>query len=1572
MVKNSRELYYHLRSFHYGDISPSENENYRAKRRKLNTDSTPVHKCSICAEEFSMLRLLYQHLRGHFKEQQQMTEPAIKRRKLILGQQGCGVTKQNEDRNAKQEAEEREPQAGPSGVQLRIEHNGRLRMPNDAELQLDKRDKAKQDNQANDVLVTDNYQLIEISRRHNQRLGADNISYRLQLHEKLMDQKISDILGEMYSMFNKLVTDLRNDLQNGDLVRVYLNHPILHTPITVSARPVEELTVEDIMTEVEKVLQSEDELKLDEQFEIHVGILRIPRGGRGKYFADRQQNIYRKRSIVQIANTGDNLCFDRAVAVCLAKLKSMNSEDNNKKAKWKKIIHKNCTYQLEKALKLRKSVGLPENHMVNVNDFKLYEDRYDVRIVVIDIEHADTPFYFGSSNKTKQIYILKDSDHYHSITSITGFYGTNHYCSTCLKAYNNQNHNCFTTCSTCKDNNCLMVQELKCSDCNMTCRSEACHERHKKPKVSIKKNTNNDNTTNSKSLCERIWKCPQCHSIINRIKRTPSEHICGEYNCTNCHQFVTGLHLCYQRYSPPKSTNEKYIFYDFESRQDELEQCPEGYLKPEPCKSHAQSQSGCAKCSLCSHCGNTWCGKFKHIPNYAIAQTVCGLCIKSDLSKTSTCKGCGMRCKKCQVKDKYGKYVKDPCPDTCGYQERVFRNGNTADQLAEWIFDRERSGFTAIAHNSGGYDAYFLLEYLLKNGKTPDTIIYQGSHITFMEIKKDLKIRIIDSLKFLPMKLSKFSKVFGLKETKGWFPHKFNKKENWNYVGSYPEKEYYGVSMMSEEETQNFNDWYNDKITRKVVFNFQDEIDHYCRLDVNILREGCLQYRNLMLDVTKSKYSDTEQPGIDPWQEITIASVCSQVYRSKFLEETWKVKIKQNEETSQEEERWVEGKLKDGMLCVQLEKDLWVSESQVNVITKCFKNSPIAQIPPGGYTKNDNYSKISIVWLEWLMEEKRREGVKDFHITHALNGTEKRIPHISSSGRRSYFRCDGFRESHNHDHNVNNIGTIWDFLGCYYHGCKCIKGDRKYKPLHPQTRQTADQLYEATINRQKYLEGLGYKYISIWECEFRKQIEDNPELKHFQANLDIEERLYPRNGFMGGRTNAVKLYHKIKDNEKIKYYDVTSLYAYVNKYEKYMVGHCKVITDIPRDTEISDYFGMAHVTILPPRKLLHPVLPVKMNKKLVFPLCQLCAHEQNQAKCTHSDKQRELVGTWCTPELEEAEKQGYIIKKIHEIYHWDETTQYDPNNGKGGLFADYINTFLKIKQQASGWPSWCTDENKKSDYIRSYLEKERIQLDPQKMEHNPGLRALAKSKLTNFWGKYGQKENQLQTKFIDNISSLCELLTNESIQIHDFQVINEKILLVQYKLREEYSIGGTRSNIFIAAMTTCHARLKLYREIARLGDRVLYFDTDSIVFISRPGEYEPKLGEFLGEFTDELQCKDIGCEEKGCKKKHFITEFISAGPKNYSFQTDIGTTTCKVRGFTLNKPNKLIINFDLMREMVTAPCGSSITRQIQDPRKITRHKTRCLIYNRPQTKLYRKVYDKRVLLDNYDTVPYGY
>jgi len=33
-------------------------------------------------------------------------------------------------------------------------------------------------------------------------------------------------------------------------------------------------------------------------------------------------------------------------------------------------------------------------------------------------------------------------------------------------------------------------------------------------------------------------------------------------------------------------------------------------------------------------------------------------------------------------------------------------------------------------------------------------------------------------------------------------------------------------------------------------------------------------------------------------------------------------------------------------------------------------------------------------------------------------------------------------------------------------------------------------------------------------------------------------------------------------------------------------------------------------------------------------------------------------------------------------------TKYDPHTREGGLFEEYINTFLKLKAEASGYPAW--------------------------------------------------------------------------------------------------------------------------------------------------------------------------------------------------------------------------------------------------------------------------------------------
>ena len=59
------------------------------------------------------------------------------------------------------------------------------------------------------------------------------------------------------------------------------------------------------------------------------------------------------------------------------------------------------------------------------------------------------------------------------------------------------------------------------------------------------------------------------------------------------------------------------------------------------------------------------------------------------------------------------------------------------------------------------------------------------------------------------------------------------------------------------------------------------------------------------------------------------------------------------------------------------------------------------------------------------------------------------------------------------------------------------------------------------------------------------------------------------------------------------------------------------------------------------------------------------------------------------------------------------------------------------------------------------------------------------------------------------------------------------------------------TNVFLAAFTTAWARLKLYGVLDKLGKNVLYHDTDSVIYIS-DGENDPPIGNFLGEFTDEL------------------------------------------------------------------------------------------------------------------------
>jgi hypothetical protein len=100
------------------------------------------------------------------------------------------------------------------------------------------------------------------------------------------------------------------------------------------------------------------------------------------------------------------------------------------------------------------------------------------------------------------------------------------------------------------------------------------------------------------------------------------------------------------------------------------------------------------------------------------------------------------------------------------------------------------------------------------------------------------------------------------------------------------------------------------------------------------------------------------------------------------------------------------------------------------------------------------------------------------------------------------------------------------------------------------------------------------------------------------------------------------------------------------------------------------------------------------------------------------------VGAWATPEINKAVEMGYTVLEIFEVYHYE--------NSMTGLFAKYIDKFLGLKVEASGWPAGVVTDQQKEDFITEFFEKESVILDPLKMMKNPGLRMLAKLCLNSF------------------------------------------------------------------------------------------------------------------------------------------------------------------------------------------------------------------------------------------------
>lgn len=621
---------------------------------------------------------------------------------------------------------------------------------------------------------------------------------------------------------------------------------------------------------------------------------------------------------------------------------------------------------------------------------------------------------------------------------------------------------------------------------------------------------------------------------------------------------------------------------------------------------------------------------------------------------------------------------------------------------------------------------------------------------------------------------------------------------------------------------------------------------------------------------------------------------------------------------------------------------------------RCFlKPNTIGLIPTGGYRMADNQSAKALQWMSW--EEEQR----NVRITHAGNGREVKIPGVG--------KVDGFDGQ-----------TIYEFHGCYFHGCiKCFPYKRE-EALQDDLSDSLHLRFERTKTKMAKIKSCTqYQVVEMWECEFEDLKRKNK--LNYLNNLPVLNTLplNPRDAFFGGRTGNSKTYYKCDEEkqEKIQYVDVCSLYPFVCKKGSYPIGHPDIYIGNKECLQRGMHAeGLLKCKVLPPTNIYHPVLPMKMNEKLMFVLCRTCGEMasskaaggrngenfEEEEECQHNEEERALVGTWTMTEVRKAVEKGYIIQERYELWEYKMATFEE-----GGLFTEFINKFLKIKQEASGYPSWVKTEEDKDKYIRDYFDNEGILLDKDKICKNEGLRSLAKLMLNSFWGKFGQRENQTKTLITRDPKELFNLLVNPTIQVNRINEVNQEVVVINWQYLDEVGEKLKTVNVVLAAFTTSQARLKLYEHLEMLDRQVCYYDTDSVIYVHRPGLYKIPVGDYLGDMTDELG-KDYG-------PGSYITEFCSGGPKTYAyraFSTDKNEMKeiCKIKGLTLNLVTSKKLNFTSLKAMVLN--SESITMKITESR-IRRTADRDIV-TMIENKDFRVTGPKRKHDGDHDTIPHGF
>ncbi|KYN19310.1 hypothetical protein ALC57_08361, partial [Trachymyrmex cornetzi] len=425
-----------------------------------------------------------------------------------------------------------------------------------------------------------------------------------------------------------------------------------------------DLTHEDIWGLVSSLAQSAGGIDIAENFTVCVFRVALPTG-RGRQSNRLTHEDVAKRSILQIVNS-DNLCFPRSLVAARVHYDRGQLRVGELHERWESVRHQRSSLQRELAKELTISAGItiPEEGcgIREIEQFQRFLAAEHITIIVYNFStfgRGENPLYDGCALLSSlgrepsfrlNIMYYERSRHYQPILNMKAAAGSRGgYCVACNTGYRNgRGHRCAKKCPrcyaipSCEGSGAELVRI--CNDCERFVKSNSRHD------------------------CDVIF-CKICRSLqtsnhscyIQPLRRKVTVEDPGEGTSAGTMREENQVNDENDVESANDARSKKdrvaFVFYDFETRQDE-------------------TLEGTENVKI-------------HIPTLCVAQQICETC--AEIQEMST------RCR------------------WCGVREFVFRH----DPVKEFVDFATRTSkyfnkIICIAHNAKAFDAQFILKYVVE------------------------------------------------------------------------------------------------------------------------------------------------------------------------------------------------------------------------------------------------------------------------------------------------------------------------------------------------------------------------------------------------------------------------------------------------------------------------------------------------------------------------------------------------------------------------------------------------------------------------------------------------------------------------------------------------------------------------------------------------------------------------------------------------------------------------------------------------------------------------------------------